>query len=438
MYSAGHFRSQQSAAKCYGSWMRGDFPVDTLIIGAGQAGLAVSRCLQKRNVPYAVLERGRVGSTWRTQRWDSFHLNTPNAVNMLPDDTWDGDDALGFVSHGTLVAYLEDYCKRYGLPVEEGVEVTAVRPIDGGFEVETGGEMRRCRNVVLCSGDQNSPSIPRLADGVPDDVTQLHAADYRRAELLPAGGVLVVGSGQSGVQITEDLLESGRVVYLSTSAVGRAPRRYRGKELLEWYQITGLGEQRPEDLEDPREIHARQPQISGTHGGHSVSLHQLARDGATLLGRLSDADGKVLRFDGDLEANAARGDEVSSKIKGLIDQVIVKTGMDAPAAEPDPVDEPFADFAEMASVRELNLDEAGIGAIIWATGFGPGFDYLDPTLLDESGRPRHRDGVCEVPGLYCLGFTWLRRRISGLITGAAGDAEHVATRIAERAENGYD
>lgn len=404
--------------------------VDTLVIGAGQAGLAVSRWLQKHEVTHAVLERGRVGETWRTQRWTSFHLNTPNAVNVLPDDRYEGDEPLGFVGHRVLLSYFEGYRERRGLPVEEVVEVTAVRAISGGFEVEANGAVRRCRNVVLCSGDQNSPRTPNLAEKIRSGVTQLHTADYREPAQLPAGAVLVVGSGQSGVQIVEDLLESGRSVYLSTSGVGRIPRRYRGKDIFEWMKLAGLVDQRPEDLPDPNEVHAKQPQVSGTRGGHTVSLQQLARDGVTLLGRLGAVRGTSLGFDADLEVNIAKGDEVSARIKGMVDMLVSKAGIDAPAAEPDPIEEPFPGVAEMAVVRELDTEAAGIRSIVWATGFGPCFDFLDPALLDESGRPRHRGGICDVPGLYCIGLTWLRRRASGLIAGVSGDAEHNAGRIA--------
>jgi len=404
--------------------------MDTLIIGAGQAGLAMSRCLQKHEVAHAVLERGRVGETWRKQRWKSFHLNTPNVVNVLPDDRYEGDEAFGFVGHEALLGYMESYRKRYRLPVEEGVEVTAVRRVDDGFEVEAGGTVRRCRNVVLCSGDQNTPKIPSLSEMLPADITQLHTAAYREPKQLPVGAVLVVGSGQSGVQVVEDLLASRRKVYLSTSAVGRIPRRYRGKDIFEWLQISGFVDQRPEDLLDPSEARAKQPQISGTHGGHTVSLQQLARDGVMLLGRLSAVRGTVLCFDGDLEANVAKGDEISKRLKDMVDMVVSRQGIEAPEAEPDPAEEPFPGIVEMADIRELDIEETNIRSVLWATGFGPCFDFLDSTLLDESGSPRHRDGIGEVPGLYCLGFTWLRRRASGLIAGVSDDAEAIARRIA--------
>jgi putative flavoprotein involved in K+ transport len=409
-----------------------DPSLNTLVIGAGQAGLAMSRWLQKLDIPHLVLERGRVGNTWRTQRWDSFHLNTPNAVNVLPDDRYQGDQAHGFASHTTLLDYFEDYRSRHELPVQEGVEVQAVRQVDAGFEVETSAGVRRCRNVVLCGGDQNTPRLPDVARKIPEDMVQVHTAAYRNPDQLPRGAVLVVGSGQSGMQIAEELLEAGRSVFLSTSNVGRAPRRYRGRDIFEWLRLSGLAEQRPEDLEDPNEVHARQVQVSGTRGGHTVSLQLLARNGATLLGRLNDVAGRVLRVDADLEANVAKGDEVSARLKAMVDMVIAKEGLDVPPPETDPADDPFPGIEQMARVRQLDLDAAHIRSVIWATGFGPDFGYLDPALLDPSGRPRHRNGICDVPGLYCLGFTWLRRRTSGLIPGVADDAESIAHHIAER------
>jgi putative flavoprotein involved in K+ transport len=405
--------------------------VDTLVIGAGQAGLAVSRCLQEHGVSHAVLERNRIGHSWRQQRWDSFHLNTPNGVNLLPGDDYDGDAPWGFVPKEKLLSYFEDYRARHDLPVEEGVEVTAVRRVDDGFEVEANGQTRRCRHVVLCTGDQNAPLTPSITLQIPEDVQQIHTADYRRPDQLPDGATLVVGSGQSGVQIAEDLLEADRRLYLSTSAVGRAPRRYRGKDLIEWMIMAGLAEQRPEDLEDPREQWARQGQISGTRGGHTVSLHQLARDGATLLGRLNGVDGRRLTFGDDLLANVASGDEASTKLRAGLDMFISKAGIDAPPAEPDPAEAPFEGLEDMAVLREIHLDEPPIRSVIWATGFGPKFDYLDPTLLDDHGRPRHTDGACDLPGLYCVGLMWLRRRVSGLIAGVKADAEHVAAQIAQ-------
>jgi len=410
--------------------------LDTVVIGAGQAGLAVSRLLAKHDVPHVVLERGHIGESWRSQRWDSFHVNTPNRFNLLPDDAYAGEAPDGFCSRDELVEYFEKYSSRHGLPIREGIAVTAVRRREDGFEVETGEAVHRCRNVVMCTGDQNRPRTPEFAPAFPDDVSQLHAADYRSPEQLPDGAVLVAGSAQSGVQIAEDLLEAGRRVYLCTSKVGRGPRRYRGRDLFAWMQLAGMTEQRPDDLEDPNEIYAPQPQISGTNGGHTVSLQQLARRGVQLLGRLEGVRGRVLRIGSDLAANVAAGDAVAEKLRAAIDALIAKAGLDAPPAESDPADEPFDGLEAMARVRELDLDRSEIRSVIWATGFGPDFSYLDSSLLDERGCPRHENGLCGVPGLYCLGLKWQRRRVSGLIIGVAGDAGQVAEAILERRPRG--
>jgi putative flavoprotein involved in K+ transport len=407
----------------------GEEVIDTIVVGAGQAGLATSHWLKEFDVPHVVLERGTVANSWITQRWDSFHLNTPNQINNLPGDTYKGDSPWAFVHRDEAVDYFKNYGKQHDLPIEEGVEVTAVRRVDDGFEVETKGGLRRCRNLVLCSGDQNDPRTPSLHKELPADITQMHTENYRRPEQLPEGSVLVVGAGQSGVQIVEDLLEAERKVYLCTSAVGRVPRSYRGKDIIEWIVMAGLAEHRPQDLEDPAEVHAKQGQISGTRGGHTVCLHEFGRQGVTLLGRLRGVSGRSLQIGDDLKANVAKGDEAAQKLRAGVDMIIEKTGIDAPPAVADPVEEPFDGLDEMAKIREVGLDEANIRSVIWSTGFGPKFDFLDPSLVDESGRPRNTEGVCEAPGLYCVGFTWLRRRISGLIAGVDADAKHVAEKI---------
>ena len=409
--------------------------IDTVVIGGGQAGLATSHWLTTRGIPHVVFEKGRVGESWRSQRWDSFMLNTPNVVNQLPGDTYEGDDPVGFASRDELVGYFEHYVSRNDLPVRQGVTVTELRPVAGGFQIVANGERHDCRHVVLCTGDQGYPRLPSLAEKLPANVVSMHAADYRRPEQLPEGAALVVGSGQSGVQIAEDLLEAGREVYLSTSAVGRIPRRYRGKDVLEWIRMIGMAEQTPAQLEDPNEIYNRQPQISGTHGGHSVSLHRLGRAGARLLGRLRSAQGQLLGFDDDLLANVEKGEAMCAKLKKGLDTFIEKSGTAAPPAEHDPADEPFEGLAEMAKVREIDLEAKHVGSIVWATGFGPKFDYLDAALLDERGLPRHTDGVCHTPGLYCVGLVWQRRRISGLLVGVDRDAEYVTEQIARNRAN---
>ncbi len=399
--------------------------IDTLIIGAGHAGLSMSRCLQRAGRPHLILERDSIGSSWR-KRWDSFHLKTPAHNSQLPDEPPAPEGQ--FWSRDAWLAHLEEYVATHELPLRTGVSVNAITRDGDGFSVETSDGGYRARQVVLCTGDLNVPRLPSFASSLPGDVTQLHAGDYRNAGELPPGAVLVVGSAQSGAQICEDLLEAGREVYLCTSAVGRAPRRYRGRDATDWMQALGMHNHGPDDV-SAEERAAAQALLSGTRGGHSMSLHALAHDGARLLGRLEGIDGRKLQIGADLRDNVAVGDRVMEKLRTMLDGFIDKSGLDAPPAEPDPADRPFEGLDTMAEVRELDLDEANITSLIWATGFGGSFPYLPEAWRDERGLPRHEDGVCSVPGLYCLGLSWLRRRASGLVLGTSGDAQRIADHI---------
>lgn len=404
--------------------------VDTIVVGAGHAGLALSRCLQRAGCAHVVLERDGVGASWR-RRWDSFHLNTPNEINALPDGDAPGERG-GFLSRDAWVETLEGYQRTHELPVRSGVEVKSIRRVEPGYEVVTNEGTIRSRCVVLCTGDQNVPHTPTLASGLPDDIEQLHSDAYRSPSQLPEGGVLVVGSGQSGAQIVEDLLDADRPVWVCTSKVSRAPRRYRGRDITEWAALIGLAEQRPDDV-TAEERQAPQGMISGTRGGHSVSLHLLAARGAQLLGRLHAVEGHRLGIGDELVENVAHGDAGVAKLRAGLDMFVGKAGLDAPVAEPDPADEPHPGIEEMGTVRHLDLQEAGIRSVIWATGYGGDFSYLPAELLDERGRPRHEGGVC-APGLYCSGLMWLRTRISGLVAGGVRDAEVVAERVLEGRE----
>lgn len=404
-------------------------PIDTVVIGAGHAGLSASRALQLEGVEHVVLERGRVGETWRNQRWESFRLNTPGFINKLVDGPEFGD---GFGSTTDLLSYFERYIEKFGLPVVEQTNVERVEPVDGDYLVQTDADTFRARHIVVCSGVQNVPVTPAMSESLSADIAQLHSADYRSADDLAGGAVLVVGAGQSGAQIAEDLAEAGRDVHLCTSKVGRAPRRYRGRDLLEWVFNSPAAKMRAEDLPDPAMRYAKQARISGTNGGHTLCLHQLARDGVTLLGRLESVDGTHAKIGGDLIENVEFADGASRHIRGMLDQMIAMSGVDAPAAEPDPTEEPF-DMIAMGEIRELDLEEAGITTVIWATGFCGELDYFELDLrIDEHGEPAHDDGVSPVDGIYFLGLPWLRNRASGLIAGATDDARHVATQIAAR------
>ncbi|MDH5673644.1 MAG: NAD(P)/FAD-dependent oxidoreductase [Myxococcales bacterium] len=399
--------------------------MNTLVVGAGQAGLAMSRCLQREGIEHVVLERQSVGSSWR-ERWDSFHLNTPGRINVLPDADVPGA-ADAFLHRDEWVAYMDAYRAKHELPIRCDVEVRAIVPAGAHYEVETQDGLLRARNVILCSGDQNAPRVPKLAAKLPEDIEQLHSQRYRSAAKLPPGAVLVVGSAQTGTQIVEDLLEAGRKVWLCTSEVGRPPRRYRGRDITGWIDALGMADQRPADV-PAEERKAPQGMISGVAGGHSVSLQLLAHSGAKLLGRLAGIEGRTLHIGDELMANVAVGDASVAKLRAGVDMAIAKLGLDAPAAEPDPADRPYPGLEEMAGVRSLDLDAENIRTVIWATGFGGDFSYLPGEFLDEKGLPRHEGGVIE-PGLYCLGLMWLRRRLSGLIAGVSGDAEAIVEQL---------
>jgi putative flavoprotein involved in K+ transport len=405
--------------------------VDTVVIGAGPAGLATSQSLSAAGHEHVVLERGRVAETWRSQRWDGFHMNTPNWMNRLPgapDEAWPPG---GFAGGHEFVAGLDRYASLLGLPVREGVAVESVRLDAGGYAVDTSDGRLHAANVVLACGAQTVPRLPALAEGFSAAVEQLHAADYRRPGDLLAGGVLVVGSGQSGGQIAEELLDAGRRVYLATSRVGRLPRRHRGRDTVEWWREMGWYEQRVEDV--PAAVRrAHQPLVSGTDGGHTLSLQGLARKGAVLLGRLAGVVDDRAHFGDDLALNLAAGDLGAERIRRRVDAYIERVGAYAPAYEPDPAERPLR---RVRHVPALDLGAEHISTVIWATGFRADFSWLQMPMLSASGLPFHTGVTLPAPGLYAVGMPWLTRRGSGMVYGMGRDAAHVAQRIVARSES---
>jgi putative flavoprotein involved in K+ transport len=408
------------------------------VVGAGQAGLGIGYYLKRDGRRFVVLERGRVGETWRSQRWDSFALNTPNWSNVLPGDTYDGPEPNGFWLRDELVRSFEQYITKLSLPVRTGVTVTAVEASahGEGFVVHTDGpdhEVLEARTVVIASGILQTPNIPALGAKLPHSIAQLHTADYRSPDALPPGAVVVVGGGQSGCQIVEDLLPSGRTVYLCASKVARLPRRYRGREILEWWVDMGFLDVAVDELEDPSARFATQPQISGLgRYGHTVSLQQLERDGAILLGRLIDVEDGVLITDDRLVEYIRFADEKSAKFKQDIDDYLERAGIDPPPIEDDPADVPAAPDVGGGAPTRLDLAEANVGAIVWCTGFTADFSWIRLPVLDDDGGPLHERGIAPVPGIYFLGFPWLHCRKSGIIFGIEEDAKYIASAIARR------
>ena len=410
--------------------------LDSVVVGAGHAGLAVASFLQREGRDFVVLESGRVGETWRSQRWDSFRLNTPNWMNLLPGQEPGGAPGDGFSDRDGLVSAFERYAQERSLPIRTGVSVTAAERDERatGFVVhgtsDDGVETWRTRTLVVASGAQRVARLPGFGRELPRGVVQLHSSWYRSSRQLPPGAVVVVGSAQSGCQIAEELLAAGRPVYLCASRVARVPRRYRGRDIVEWWKDTGFFDQTPSELKDPAMRLAAQPQVSGVgRRGHTVSLQQLARDGVRLLGRTLGINEGRLQLDPRLGDYVRFADERSALFQADIDAAIRRAGGALPAAEDDPADAPAPWLYDTAGPEALDLREAGVATIIWCTGVSGDFGWLRVPVLDARGTPLHDGGVSTVPGLYFLGFPWLRRRKSGIIFGIAEDAERIAAEV---------
>jgi putative flavoprotein involved in K+ transport len=400
--------------------------VEVVVVGAGQAGLAVSYYLRAFGVEHVVLERGRAGESWRSARWDSFTLVTPNWMTRLPGYQMAAGSGGDFLPRDNVVTMLEGLAA--GLPVRERTEATSVAAGSHGYQVVTATGMIAARAVVIAGGGQRHPVIPRLAAGLPAAVVQSDAARYRSPAGLPPGAVLVVGSGQSGAQIAGELAAAGRDVLLATSRVPRVPRRYRRRDVHEWAVELGLYDQPAEAVTDPAEFTAPHPMLSGAHGGHTVSYQQLARDGVRLLGRLTGAEEGRLRFGPDLPGNMQYADAGAARFRRMVDDYVARAGIVAAEPDTDPAERPEPGLGD--SPESLDIRAEHIAAVIWCTGFGPDTGWLHVPVLRPDGAPAHTRGVTAFPGLYVAGYPWLSNRGSGLLYGAAADAARVAQHIA--------
>jgi putative flavoprotein involved in K+ transport len=347
-------------------------------------------------------------------------------------------DPDGFCSATEFVDSLKSYAKTFELPVLENSRIISVEklPTTDMFSITIKHKAdtvnHRCKILVIASGIQNIKSIPSISSNISKEIFQLHASEYRNSNMLPQGNVLVVGSGQSGVQITEDLVDNGRKVYLSTSMVARAPRRYRGKDIFEWMNIVGFNDHRPTDLPDPQMLKMKQPQISGVgRRGKTVSLQALAKKGVIILGKIDAVNQNHI----DILANAMDhvkfGDAFSNTVKTMIDDYIEKAGVDAPLPEIDPADLPDENAECVSDETSINLKENNITTIIWATGFKGDFGYFKLPVFSSEGTLKHKEGVAEIEGLYFLGFPWLRKRKSGIVYGINEDAKFISEKINE-------
>jgi len=356
--------------------------METIVVGAGQAGVATSHELAARGVDHVVLEAGRIGQTWRTRRWDSFRLVTPNWMNVLPGQPPTGP-ADSFGTAAAFVAGLSDHAARHGLPVVENATVVTARRTWDGFAVRTTDASYTARTLVVASGFQWRPRVPAVR--LPVGIEGEHCSAYRNPAALPDGAVVVVGSGQTGSQLALELAGAGRAVFLCTSRVRRLPRRYRGRDMMAWWHAMGLYRQGRADLADPTVADLAQPVVAGTEGGRSISLHQLARAGVTLLGRLVTVDGSTLRLGDDRDENVAYADRSADEFRREVDAFLTEPASDE---DPDPADEP-ATLAE--APRELDLRNERVGSFLWCTGHSPAVPWLGVPLSTPDvhvvGRP---------------------------------------------------
>jgi putative flavoprotein involved in K+ transport len=402
--------------------------VQTLIIGGGQAGLAMSHRLKQRGLAHLVLERQRIAERWRSERWDGLRFQFPNWAVRLPDFPFPHTDPDGFATSGDILDFISAYAAFVAPPIRCGVAVTSLRCRDGasGFVAEISDGVIEADNVVVATGPYQRPIIPALLRD-DADVFQVHASRYTNPDQLPSGAVLVIGSGASGAQIAEELLCAGRPVYLSVGRHTRLPRRYRGRDLIWWLSAMGI-DQTPVEARGPSRL---LPVITGAYGGHTIDFRRFAADGVTLLGRLEAAHEGVIDFAPDLVESLANGDAIYSTFLDMVDAHIKQHGLNMPedpaarAVLSDPlcVTEPL---------RRLDLRAAGVSAVIWATGYGVDFGWIGVPVLDARGEPVHCGGVTDVPGLYFLGLQWLSKMSSSFLSGVGDDAAVLADHIVAR------
>jgi putative flavoprotein involved in K+ transport len=340
-----------------------------------------------------------------------------------------GDAPDGFLTRDEVVRYLDDYARLFNPPVRTGVEVTCVGGIRNGFTLETSVGAVEATNVVVATGAFQKPRIPAFSAKIAPHIFQVHSSQYRNPQALPPGAVLVVGSGQSGCQIAEELYQQGREVYLSTGRAGRLPRRYRGKDVFYWARELGVFDRTVDKLSSPEERFAANPQLTGNDGGRTLNLHQFALDGVMLLGRLQDADQSKLSLADDLMDNLVAADQFAAEFKQGVDQFIEANGIHAPQEfEPE-----LRAGYDAKVITELDLESAGITSIIWATGYSFDYSWVKFPIFDDAGYPVHQRGVTAQPGLYFIGLQWLHTPKSSLFLGIADDAAHVAAHIAHHA-----
>jgi putative flavoprotein involved in K+ transport len=399
--------------------------IETLVIGGGQAGLTMSHRLKQRGLAHLVLERHRIAERWRSERWDSLRFQFPNWSVRLPDFSFPHDDPDAFATTSEILSFIEAYAAFVDPPIRCGVAVTRLHRDGDGFLAETRDGAIVARNVVVATGPYQRPLTPDLLRDEPG-LIQVHASRYANPEKLPEGAVLVIGGGASGAQIADELSRAGRRVFLAIGEHTRMPRRYRGRDLTWWFETLHLFDMLPE-----QRTTRVNPSISGAYGGRTIDFRDYVDEGITLLGRVTAARDGVLDIADGLAAHLAQGDLVYSFLLDMMDEYVRKRGLDLPedaaarARRPDPP-------CVTSPIRKLDLRAENINAVIWATGYGLDFGWIDIPVFDARGEPLHRGGISEVPGLYFLGLQWLSRMKSAFLSYVGDDAADLADHIASR------
>jgi len=404
--------------------------LDVIVVGAGHAGLSASYYLKQRGLEHIVFERGKAGESWRSQRWDSFKLNSPNKLNALPGDNQKGNNPEGFCSANELVSYYENYINTFQLPLIENANVVSIEKSEEMFIVtvsqKNANRQYQSPQVIIASGSASEKQIPSFASVISDDVKQFHTSEYRSPSQLPPGAVLVIGGAQSGIQIAEDIADSGRKVYFSTSMVARVPRNYRGRDIHDWLIDMKFFDVTKEQLPDPAMVNMKPPHLTGVGDkARTISLQTVAKKGVTILGKMKDAESRNLFFEPNAAFHVKFADGFSMKVKGMIEEFIAKTNLTAKAPEADHFDLPDENADCAGSITTLGIDEYNIRSIIWTTGFRGNYSYIKLPVFDSDGNPKHRDGISDIQGLYFIGLPWMRHRKSTILFGIKEDAEFI-------------
>lgn len=407
----------------------------TVIIGAGHAGLAMSRCLTERSVDHVLLERGDVASSWSTGRWDSLRLLTPNWQSRLPGHRYTGSDPDGYMTMPEVVAFLRGYAAAIDAPVETNTEVTSVQAGDDGYLVATTEGAWRCRTLVLANGACGVPDVPAMAAALPTGVRSLAAADYRHPGQLDHGGVLIAGASATGIQLAEEIHRSGRPVTLAVGGHVRAPRTYRGMDIMWWLDAAGILDERHDEVDDVRRVRSLPSfQLVGTPTRATIDLNTLQASGVRVVGRLAGVRDGTALLSGSLRNQCKLADLKLGRMLDTIDEWATAQGLDGEVEAPH---RPDPTFVEPDPALAIPLGTGEIRTVIWATGYRPDFTWLELPVLDPEGHIQHEAGVTPAPGLYVLGMPFLRRRKSTLIDGAADDARYLSAHLASHLDRAH-